>query len=76
MIHKTKAREGFIKSSRQASSSAPQVPSFAFGERGLIQSPDRVSQLGVEMVGRGQFLLPRPAVRGRWRVETLLSCSS
>lgn len=28
MIHKTEAQEGFIKSSHQASSPAPQVPQF------------------------------------------------
>lgn len=34
MIHKTEAQEGFVKSSRQASSPSPQVPQFRHGGAG------------------------------------------
>lgn len=52
MIHETEAQERLIKSSHQAPSPAPAAPSFAFGERALMECQDRASRSIPEMRGR------------------------
>lgn len=70
MIHKTEAQEGFIKSSRQASSPAPQVPQFClWGARTVAVSGQGVpARFGDAGRGSAPPARVQPyAVAGVWK---------